>query len=86
MDPVKVTLHCLNKEKICTKLDGNPSMHKSVIERTWNVTDGRMDGRTDKSIPIIPSPPRGGGLKMEYKLNLTMFLSHFLYPITGHDI
>ena len=28
------TAHRLNKDNICTKLDGNPSMHTLVIART----------------------------------------------------
>jgi len=42
--PVKVTAHRLNEDTICTKLDGNPSMHTKVIARTRNVTDGQTDG------------------------------------------
>jgi len=58
---VKVTAQCLNEDNICTKLDGNPSMHMQVIEWTRNVTDGWTD-RLTKCIPIIPSQLRGGGL------------------------
>ena len=31
---VKVTAQRLNEDNICTKLDGNPSMHTYVIART----------------------------------------------------
>jgi len=31
---VKVTAHLLNEDNICTKLDGNPSMHTEVISWT----------------------------------------------------
>ena len=58
---VKVNAHRLNEDNICTKLDGNQSMHKEVIAGTRNVTDRRTD-RLTKCIPIIWNAFRGGGL------------------------
>jgi len=40
---VKLTAHRLNEDNICTKLYGNPQMHKQVIVWTQNVTDRRTD-------------------------------------------
>jgi len=54
---VNVTAHRLNEDNICTKLDGNPSMHTYVIALTRNVTEGQ----TDKvhSYNPLPTPWRG---------------------------
>ena len=50
---VKVTAHRRNEDNICTKLDGNPSMHTLVIARPRNVTDIHTDRLTDGQIAFL---------------------------------